>query len=351
MGNPELFDLLDARAPSGWEVAGQRRWVGMVSKWVDRVDSDVHGNAWAVLAGRGKRPCSILLEAHVDEIGWAVRHVDEKGFLWLAPIGGSDAQIAPGRHIVFEGATGPVAGVLGAVPMELLEKKEGEPPCRNGIFADIGARSALAVKKMGLRVGSAGVFSCEASRLSGTRITGRALDNRAGGYVLARTLEILAESQKRPAATVWAANCVQEEIGLCGARMVAHRLRPDLAVVVDVTSATDVPGLDEREHGRILLGGGPVLGHGGANHPVLVERLAALAGHLGIPVQERATPGATRTDADVIVSSRAGIPCALLSIPLRNMHSTVEVVDAGDLESLASLLAGFVLSIRKNPLG
>jgi len=349
MGNSGLFDLLEALAPSGREVAGQQRWIGMVSKWVDRVDSDVHGNAWGVLEGRGGRLCSILLEAHVDEIGWIVRHVDEKGFLWLVPIGGSDPQIASGRHIIFEGKDGPVSGVVGAVSMGLLEKGGGDPPRRNGVFADIGAESALAVEKMGLRVGSSGVFSCEASRMSGGRITGRGLDNRAGGYVLARTLQILAKSQRRPVATVWAANCVQEEIGLRGAQMVAHRLRPDLAVVVDVTSATDVPGLDGREHGRILLGAGPVLGHGGANHPVLVERLAALARRLGIPAQERATPGATRTDADVVVSSRSGIPCALLSIPLRNMHSPVEVVDGRDLESLASLLAGFVLSLRGNP--
>lgn len=347
MNNKTLLDILSTPSPSGWEKAGQAKWMELVRKVSDRIETDVYGNAWAVLQGAAKEATGVMLEAHADEIGFIVRHIDEKGFLSIGPIGGSDKTLAPARFISLFGSHGIVPGVIGNTAIHLRDTSKDKTPDWKDLFVDIGARSAAEVAKRGIRVGTPAIFESAALEFHGGHIVGRALDNRIGGYVLALALEQLHSRNKRTEATAFAVNCVQEEIGSHGARMVAHRLAPSVALVFDVTHATDTPGIPVKEHGLVELGAGPAISHGAANHPLVVERLIAVAGKEKIPLQHEAVSRSTRTDADVIYTSRDGIPCALISIPLRYMHSPVEMVSLKDVESAARLAAAFIASLSK----
>ena len=193
----------------------------------------------------------------------------------------------------------------------------------------------------GLRVGHPLVFEDEAIALSDTRLTGRALDNRMGGYIIAQVMARLSGSDTKPACSVYAVNAVQEEIGGNGAAMVTYRLKPTCAVVLDVTHATDSPGIEKKQHGDVKLGGGPTLTHGTSNHPLVVQRLIEIAEKEGIPIQHEASSRYTGTDTDQIFKSRRGVPSALVSLPMRYMHSTVETVDHSDVESIITLLTAF----------
>lgn len=343
MKTATLLKLLSIPSPSGWEAEGQKFWIQHVSPHADRIETDPHGNAWAVLEGSAKKAPRVMLEAHADEIGFIIRHIDDKGFLAVGPIGGSDRSLAPARRIRLFGSKGVVAGVIGNTAIHLRDKGADKLPEWKDLYIDVGASSPKEVEKLGLRVGTHGIFIDDAVEFSKNRITGRALDNRIGGFVLALALEELCK--KRPAASTYAVNAVQEELGCHGARMAAHRINPSVAVVFDVTHATDTPGINVKEHGLVELGKGPTLSHGAANHPLVVERLVQVAHKLDIPVQHEAVSRSTSTDADVIYTSRDGIPCALISIPLRYMHSPVETVDLDDARRAARLAAGFIRSL------
>lgn len=343
MNPTSLLEILEIPSPSGWEKPGQSRWIDLVRGVSDRVESDTYGNAWAVLEGSSDGAPRAMLEAHADEIGFIVRHIDEKGFLAIGPIGGSDRTLAPARKISIFGAKGIVPGIIGNTAIHLRDTSKDKTPDWKDLFVDIGANSAKEVAERGIRVGTPAIFDAGAAEFAGGRIVGRALDNRVGGFVLALVLEELFPN--RPPATTVAVNCVQEEIGSHGARMVAHRINPAVALVFDVTHATDTPGIAVKEHGQIGLGDGPALSHGAANHPLVVERLLEVAEARQIPVQHEAISRSTRTDADVIYTTRDGIPCALISIPLRYMHSPVETAAYSDIQAAARLAAGFVDSL------
>jgi len=338
-----LLDILATPSPTGWEKAGQEKWMALAGGASDRIETDAYGNAWAVLEGSAGQAPSVMLEAHADEIGFIVRHVDENGFLSIGPLGGSDRTLAPARRISLFGSAGIVPGIIGNTAIHLRDTDKDKIPDWKDLFVDIGARSAAEVAERGIRVGCPALFESAATEFHGDHIVGRALDNRIGGYVLALALEQL--RKKRPAATTFAVNCVQEEIGSHGARMAAHRLAPSVALVFDVTHATDTPGIPVKEHGLVKLGAGPALSHGAANHPLVVERLISTAKEQKIPLQHEAVSRSTRTDADVIYTSRDGIPCALISIPLRYMHSPVEMISMKDIESAARLAAAFIAGL------
>lgn len=308
----------------------------------DRVKTDAYGNAWAELDGASQTSPRVMLEAHSDEIGFIVRHIDEKGFLSIGPIGGSDKTLAAARRISIFGANGLVPGIIGNTAIHLRDTAKDKLPEWKDHFVDVGARSAADVEKLGLRVGNPAIFESAATEFHGGHIVGRALDNRIGGFVLALVLGRLHALKKRPHAATFAVNCVQEELGSHGAKMVAHHLAPSVAIIFDVTHATDTPGIPVKEHGLVELGKGPALSHGAANHPVVVERLIDVAAKQKIPLQHEAVSRSTRTDADVIYTALDGIPCALISIPLRYMHSPVEMVSMKDVESAARLAAGFI---------
>lgn len=338
-----LLRLLETPSPSGFEQMLQRAWVQQVKPWADAIEQDSYGTVWAVRRGQADRP-RLMLEAHADEVGFIVQHISEEGFLHLAPIGGADRVLARARRVQVLGHQGPVDGVLGHTAIHLRDTKDEKIPEWYELFVDIGARNREEVAAMGIRVGHPVVLADGPFRLQGRRLVGRALDNRLGSFILTQVLVALAEIP--PSATVYAVNAVQEETGGYGARMVAYRLHPDLALVLEVTHATDIPGVDARRHGLVRLGGGPVLTHGTANHPLLVERLMAVAEAEGIPVQHEASSRRTGTDADDIFPTRGGIPCALVSVPLRYMHSPVEVVDLDDVAHTVQLLVAFVRSLK-----
>ncbi|WP_420455264.1 M42 family metallopeptidase [Rubrivirga sp.] len=340
-----LFDLLRTPSPTGFEAPGQRLWAARANGRADRVESDAYGNAWAVREGRKNAP-TVLLEAHADEIGFAIKYVTDDGFLRVDRIGGSDHVIARARRLVFLGSKGAVPGILGNTAIHLRDRdKDEKAPKVEELFVDVGASSPEEVAALGLRVGHPAVYAAAAEMLTDRLVTGRALDNRLGGFVLTQVLGELA-SGKKHAATVTALNAVQEEIGGNGAKMAAHAIRPDLAVVLDVTHATDSPGIEKAKHGEVKLGQGPTVTHGTVNHPAVVARLVEVAQAEGVPLQHESSSRYSGTDTDVIFTSRAGIPSALVSIPMRYMHSTVETVDLADVEHTVALLAAFARSVR-----
>jgi len=340
-----LFDLLRTPSPTGFEAPGQRLWAARAAPLADRMDSDAYGNAWATKDGKKDAP-TVLLEAHADEIGFAIKYVTDDGFLRVDRIGGSDHAIARARRVVFLGSKGPVPGVLGNTAIHLRPRGEDDkPPKLEELFVDVGASSRDEVADLGLRVGHPAVYADSVEMLTENRVMGRALDNRLGGFVLTQVLAAL-KTGKRPAATTVALNAVQEEIGGNGARMAAYAIEPDVAVVLDVTHATDSPGIEKAKHGDVKLGGGPTITHGTVNHPAVVERLIEVAEAEDIPLQHESSSRYSGTDTDVIFTTKRGVPSALVSIPMRYMHSTVETVDLGDVEHTVRLLEAFVRSVR-----
>jgi endoglucanase len=338
-----FFDLLDTPSPTGFETPGQRVWADYVRPHVDALETDDYGTAWATLGGTAADGPSLMLDAHVDEIGFMVRHITDEGFIHVNRIGGSDRAIARGLRVRVLGDDGPVTGVVGNTAIHIRDTKDETVPKVHELFVDIGADSRDEVHERGVRVGHPMVFDVGPTELTGTRITARAIDNRLGGFIIAQVLERLADDP--PAWTVQGANSVQEEIGGHGASMIAHRLAPDAAVAFDVTHATDSPGISSAEHGQVKMGEGPAITHGTSTHPQVVQRLMQVAEAEDIPLQHEPSDRRTGTDTDSIFKSRSGVPSGLVSVPLRYMHSTVEVVDTEDIEQCVRLLTAFARSL------
>lgn len=340
-----LLDLLNTPSPSGFEAEGQRIWAGYVRAFADRVAHDAYGNTWAWIDGTKQDTGSrLMLEAHADEIGFMVSYISDEGFLHITRIGGSDPAIARGRMVSVLGDKGAVEGIIGNTAIHIREAEDKKIPDWHELFVDIGATNKSEVTARGIRVGHPIVYT-EAARQVGRRLVGRALDNRIGGYIIARVMAALKAAEKGPESSVVALNSVQEEIGGNGARMATYRLQPTVAVVLDVTHATDSPGIKKEKHGDVKLGGGPAITHGTANHPAVIKRLMDVASRAGIPLQHEASSRFTGTDTDDIFVSRSGVPSALVSLPMRYMHSTVEMVDLGDVNAVIRLLTGFAQSV------
>ncbi|MEO7934110.1 MAG: M42 family metallopeptidase [Chthoniobacterales bacterium] len=346
-----LYDLLDTPSPTGFEMPGQRKWAGYIRPFADSVENDVYGTTWATLDGQPSQgqsqSKSIMLEAHADEIGFIVKQVTKEGYLRLDRVGGSDTATARGRRVQLLGDKGPVLGIIGNTAIHLRKDLSDEKaPKIHELYVDIGASNADEVKELGIRVGHPAVYSDSALPFGKNRIVGRALDNRIGGFILTQVFERLAAERGSLASTVYAVNAVQEEIGGNGARMIAHRLAPDICIVLDVTHATDTPGIDQAVHGECVLGGGPSITHGTCNHPVVIARLLECAEAAGIPIQHESSSRYSGTDTDVIFNSRDGVPSALISLPLRYMHSIVEMASLDDVEKVIALLVAFVKSVK-----
>lgn len=344
-----LLDLLDTPSPTGFELAGQRKWAGYVRQFADRIENDSYGTAWATLDARagGKKPKRIMLEAHADEIGFIIKQITKEGYLRVDRIGGSDIATARGRRVQFLGERGPVRGIIGNTAIHLRKDSltDEKAPKVHELYVDIGATSADEVRDLGLRVGHPAVYADNAELFGNNHLVGRAIDNRIGGFILAETVKRLGERRETLRSTVHAVNAVQEEIGGNGARMIAHRLMPDVCIVLDVTHATDTPGIEHAQHGEVKLGSGPSITHGTCNHPLVIARLLDCASRLEIPIQHERSSRYSGTDTDVIFNVREGIPSALVSLPLRYMHSVVEMADLRDVEKVVALLAAFVESV------
>jgi len=336
-----LFHLLNTPSPTGFEAEGQKVWLNYLSRFSDLVDNDAYGNAWATLSGK-EESLTIMLEAHADEIGFMVLNITDEGFIYFTRIGGTDRAIARGKRIKILGSNGPVLGVIGNTAVHLREKDDDKIPEVHQLYADIGARSRKEVEERGIRPGHPAVYTDSAEELVPGRIVGRAIDNRIGGFIISQVFANLSALPDRCRPTVYGLNAVQEEIGGYGARMAAFRLEPSVAIILDVTHATDSPGIDRNKHGSVKLGAGPSLTHGTSNHPLLVERLITIAQELAIPIQHEASSRTTGTDTDLIFQSKHGIPSALISVPMRYMHSTIETIDLQDVERCIQLLTEFV---------
>ena len=336
-----LERLLDAQGPSGFEVRPARVWRKEAETFADKVSVDVGGNSTAEINAKGKP--RVMLAGHVDEIGLQVTHIDERGYLFVDEIGGWDAQVLVGQRVVLLGKDRDVVGVLGKKPIHLIQPDERTKASKvKELWVDVGAKSRDEVRELGLRVGDPMVLATKMVRLAGDRIASRAIDNRIGAYVVLEALRALAK--EKPAAYVAAVATAQEEIGYSGggARTSAYAIDPQVALVVDVTFSTDVPDIEKKELGEHEIGGGPVLSRGSAAHPVVFERLVEAAEAEGIPYTIQAQPKATRTDADAIYLSRAGVPTGLISIPNRYMHSPNELVSLADVAHTIRLIAAFV---------
>jgi putative aminopeptidase FrvX len=336
-----LFHLLNTPSPTGFEAEGQKVWLNYLSRFSDTVDNDAYGNAWATLKGE-QESLTVMLEAHADEIGFMVQNITDEGFIYFTRIGGSDRAIARSKRIKILGSKGPVLGVVGNTAVHLRDKDDDKIPEVHQLYVDIGARSRKEVEERGIRPGHPAIYTDSAEELVPGKIVGRAIDNRIGGFVIGQVFANLSARPARCKATVYGLNAVQEEIGGYGARMAAFRLEPGVAIILDVTHATDSPGIDRNKHGTVKLGAGPSLTHGTSNHPLVVERLTAIAQELEIPIQHEASSRTTGTDTDLIFQSKHGIPSALISIPMRYMHSTVETIELQDVERCIQLLTEFV---------
>lgn len=341
-----LLDLLSTPSPTGFEIRGQRKWTAYAGKFANKVESDAYGTAWAVLEGKSKKGKRIMFEAHADEIGYMVKYISKEGFISVDRVGGSDVATARGRRVDILGDKGTVRGIIGNIAIHIRENRDDEKaPKVHELWVDIGASSAGEVLDAGIRVGHPMVYADTVEEIGVHRLAGRALDNRIGGYIIAETLARLSKRKTALPSTVIAVNAVQEEIGGHGARMAAYRLMPDVAIVLDVTHATDTPSVDVRRHGEVKLGGGPSLTHGSANHPEVVKRLIEVAAEKKMLIQHESSSRFTGTDTDVIFNQQHGIPSALVSLPLRYMHSVVEMADLRDVEQVIELLVGFAESV------
>lgn len=340
-----LFHLLETPSPTGFEMRGQQVWANWIRKYASDVACDAYGSTWATLPGKSKR--IVMLEAHADEIGYMIKHIDDNGFLRIDRMGGSDAATARGRRISILGDKGEVTGIIGNTAIHLRRDDLGseKAPAVHELWVDVGASNPKEVAAMGIRVGHPAVYLYGALELAHKRLVGRAIDNRIGGYIIAQVMKRIAAGKKKPAFTLVCLNAVQEEIGGNGAMMATYRLNPDLCVCLDVTHATDTPGIDPNKFGRVTLGGGPSLSHGTANHPLVVKRLIETAAKKKITVQHEASSRFTGTDTDKIFHMREGVPSSLISLPLRCMHSVVETAHLDDIQATIDLLTEFVMTL------
>jgi endoglucanase len=344
-----LRTLVNTPSPAGHEVRGQRVWLDYVKPFADETFSDAYGNCVAVL-NKGGSP-RLMLAAHADEIAMAVNYINDEGYLYVRKVGGIDAAITKAQRVTIHTRNGPVKGVVGNVAPHLQRRDDDKPkvPKIHDLFIDIGAASRKDAEKL-VRIGDPITLVDEFDVLRGNLVVARAFDNRIGTFAVAEAARLLnpaAGEKGRLAAEVCVVSNVQEEVGLFGARQIAYTLKPDVALVVDVTHATDYPTVNKAQHGDVMIGKGPSITHGGCNHPEVVARIEAIAKAKKIPLQHEASGGAGGTDTDVIFWTRGGIASGLISLPNRYMHSPVEVVSLADLEKIPELLAGFAQSLKK----
>src|SRR6185503_9452231 len=341
-----LEKLINTPSPTGYETRGQRVWLDYVKSFAEATETDAYGNAVAWF-NKGGSP-RIMLAAHADEIAMSVNYIDDKGYIYVRRMGGIDPAITKAQRVVIHTRNGPVNGVVGNVAIHLT-KLEGEPkpPKIHDLFIDIGVASRKDAEKL-VRIGDPITLADQFELLRNDLAVARAFDNRIGTFAVAETVRLLGASSKKCNAEVCAVSNLMEEIGCLGARQIAYALKPDVALVVDVTHATDYPTVSKAQHGDTKIGAGPAITHGGCNHPEVVKRLEEIAAKKKIPLQHEAMSASSGTDTDVIFWTRGGIASALISLPNRYMHSPVEVVSLNDLEKIPELMAGFVESLKKN---
>lgn len=333
-----LEQLLDAPSPSGYEQPAQRVFRDYVVPFCDELTTDIMGNVYARISGKGKNLPRVMIVGHTDEIGLQIKYIDDKGFLYFAAVGGVDAHLTPGKRVAVHTANGALPGVIGKKPIHLMDNKDRETVVKlESQYIDIGASDKKEAQKL-VRVGDAVTFESTFTRLQNDLVSSRGFDDKAGCFVVAEVLRLVAASGKKLAIDLYGVSSVQEEIGMRGGTTSCYSINPDVGICVEVDFATDQPDVEKKHNGEVALGKGPILARGANINPHLLELLLAAAGKEKIDIQHTASPRGTGTDANVMQISRGGVATALVKIPLRYMHTSIETVSLCDMESAARLI-------------
>lgn len=338
-----LENYINNPSPTGFESGGQQMWLDYVKPFIDSYFTDNYGTVVGVV--NPDAPYKVVIEAHADEISWFVHYITKEGFIYVRRNGGSDHMIAPSKRVNIHTDNGIVKGIFGWPAIHTRQAKD-EAPSMTNIFIDCGAGSKEEVEKMGIHVGCVITFEDEFMVLNKDKYCGRALDNRIGGFMIAETLRLLKENKVKLPFGLYVVNAVQEEVGLRGAEMIAHKIKPNVAIVTDVCHDTNTPMINKIEQGDLKSGDGPVLTYGPAVQNNLLKQVIATAEKHKIPFQRAAASRATGTDTDAFAYSNEGVPSVLISLPLRYMHTTVEMCHKNDVENAIRLIYESVCSIE-----
>jgi len=339
-----LKQYLNNASPTGFEYSGQKIWLDYIKPYVDDVFTDTYGTAVGVINPEAEY--KVVIEAHADEISWFVNYITSDGYIYVVRNGGSDHQIAPSKKVNIHTDKGIVKGVFGWPAIHVRSRSNEKAPKMDNIFIDIGADSADEVAKMGVEVGNVITFDDEFSILNKKYYVGRALDNRIGGYMIAEVARKLAEAKETLPFGLYIVNAVQEEIGLHGAKMIAEKIKPNVAVITDVTHDTQSPMYDKKASGDLSCGKGPVLTYGATVHGNVAKMIRKAAEKEKIDIQLSAASRSTGTDTDAFALSNEGVPSALISLPLKYMHTTVETAHKNDVEGVIDLIYHFLKNLK-----
>lgn len=339
-----LERYLNNAAPTGYEWEGQKLWMDYLKPYADEFITDTYGTAVAVVNPKAKY--KVVIEGHADEISWYVNYITDEGLLYVIRNGGSDHQIAPSKRVNIHTKNGIVKGVFGWPAIHTRSKTRETPPKLDNIFIDVGASNKDEVHKMGVHVGCVITYPDEFMIMNNNKIVCRALDNRMGGFMIAEVLKMLHKNKKKLPFGLYVTNSVQEEIGLRGAEMITQTIKPNIAIVTDVTHDTTTPMIDKKTQGHTEIGKGPVISYAPAVQNKLRERIIEVAEKHEIPFQRAASSRATGTDTDAFAYSNGGVASALISLPLRYMHTTVEMVHKTDVENVIRLIYNTLLNIK-----
>ncbi len=339
-----LYKYLNNASPTGFESSGQQIWLDYVRPYVNDYIADVYGSVVGVINPKGTY--KVVIEGHADEISWYVNYITEDGYIYVRRNGGSDHQIAPSKRVNIHTDQGIVKGIFGWPAIHVREPGKEEAPSLKNIFIDVGAGSKKEVETMGIHVGCVITFEDELMEMNQRWLVGRALDNRMGGFMIAEVARRLKEQKKKLPFCLYVVNSVQEEIGLRGAEMISRRLRPDLAICTDVTHDTQSPMYNKKETGNLKAGNGPVVCYGPAVHNNVLKMVIETAQKRKIPFQRQAVSRSTGTDTDSFAYSAEGVASALISLPLKYMHTTVEMVHKDDVENVINLIYEFLVRLK-----
>lgn len=339
-----LHAYLNNASPTGFETSGQQIWLDYIKPFVDEYYTDTYGTAVGVV--NPNAPYKVVIEAHADEISWFVNYISDDGYLYVTRNGGSDFQIAPSKKVDIHTEKGVVKGVFGWPAIHVRDKEDEPKPNIKNVFIDCGCNTKDEVLALGIHVGTVITFEDELFKLNDRYWVGRALDNRIGGFMIAEVARKLKEENKTLPFGLYVVNAVQEEIGLRGAQMIAQRIKPDVAIITDVCHDTSSPLYDKIKSGDQKGGKGPVLTYGPAVQNNLLKMVIDTAEKNNIPFQRAAASRTTGTDTDAFAYSNEGVASALISLPLKYMHTTVEAAHEEDIKNVIELMYAFLLQLE-----
>lgn len=339
-----LETYLNNASPTGFESGGQKIWMNYLKPYVDSFITDTYGTAVGVI--NADAPYKVVIEGHSDEISWYVNYITDNGLIYVIRNGGSDHLIAPSKRVNIHTKNGIVKGVFGWPAIHTRLKEKEETPKIDNLFIDIGCETKEQVENMGVHVGCVITYPDEFMILNENKFVARAIDNRMGGFMIAEVARLLKVNKKKLPFGLYITNSVQEEVGLRGAEMITKTIRPNVAIVTDVCHDTTTPMINKKIEGETQMGKGPVITYAPAVQNNLRELILDTASTQNIPFQRMASSRVTGTDTDAFAYSNGGVASALISLPLRYMHTTVEMVHRDDVENVIKLIYETLLSIK-----